>query len=142
MKPSALLLLSCLLVGCTHHVTIRFPNTLPTRQSESHWVNGFLWNLIGGETDASLYCGDAPVARIDVKKSFTNKLVSVLTFGIYTPMHVRMQCAVRQGPAPGVYAPPPPGYAPAPGYAPPPPSYAPAPPPGYGAPAYPPQPAQ
>jgi hypothetical protein len=122
-----LVLCAMFVVGCTHHVRIDFPNTMPSPNRQKHWVNGWLWHLVGGETNVAHYCGDQPVHRIDVRKSFGNHLVSWLTLGIYTPMHVTVQCAERPA-QPQIMMVPHPGYAPPPGavYAPPPP-----PPPGY-----------
>jgi hypothetical protein len=99
-----------LLVGCTHHVRIDFPNTVPSPVRHAQWVNGWLWHLVGGETSIVAACGDRPVHRIDVKKSFGNRFVGWITFGIYTPMHVSVQCGERPMgfPPPPAFAPPPP----------------------------------
>lgn len=85
------LLLSLLLVGCTHHVRIDNPYY---RAADVHktWVNGFLWNLVGGHVSSSEFCGDRPVAAVDTKRSFGNAIVSWLTLGIYTPMHATITC--------------------------------------------------
>lgn len=125
MRASAVVL-AILLFGCTHRVSIVFPNVVPADRHKT-WVNGWLWDLVGGETSAARFCGDRPVSRIQTAKSFGNHLVSWLTLGIYTPMHATITCGVPSGPpnpGGGGYAPPPP-----PGY--PPVQYAPAPPPAY-----------
>lgn len=123
------LLLSLFLVGCTHHVRIDNPYY---RAADVHktWVNGFLWNLVGGRVSIAEFCGDRPVAAIDTRRSFGNALVSWLTLGIYTPMHATITCGeMRQQAwghgmtstaAPPVVVQPPPVYVPqpAPTYAP------------------------
>lgn len=118
------LLFACILIfgGCTHHVTIRFPGVIPAERHKT-WINGFLWNLIGGETDTSRFCGDRPVSRIDTKKSFGNTIVTWLTLGIYSPMFAHIWCGNyphAAQPQPVYQAPPgyqqaPPAYQPPPG---------------------------
>jgi len=85
------LLLSLFFVGCTHHVRIDNPYY---RAADVHktWVNGFLWNLVGGRVSITEFCGDRPIAAIDTRRSFGNALVSWLTLGIYTPMHATITC--------------------------------------------------
>jgi hypothetical protein len=115
------------LVGCTHHVRIDNPFLRPADR-HSRWVNGFLWNLVGGDVSTAEFCGNRPAARIDTKRSFGNAFISWLTFGIYTPMHVTVTCAAHPDPAYGLqpgFVPPqpygmPPAYAMPPGGAPPP----------------------
>ena len=90
------LLLSLFFVGCTHHVRIDNPYY---RAADVHktWVNGFLWNLVGGRVSITEFCGDRPIAAIDTRRSFGNALVSWLTLGIYTPTRVRVTCAQPGG---------------------------------------------
>lgn len=126
------ILASLLLAGCTHHVSIRIPNVIPAERHKT-WVNGWLFNLVGGQTDTARFCGDRPVARVDTRKSFGNYLLSWITFGIYTPMHATITCGQPAGGA-QPYAVPPPGYYPPAGYAPPP-GYAQPPAGGYAPPA-------
>lgn len=80
-----------LLIGCTHHVRIDNPFVRPGER-HSRWVNGFLWNLVGGRVSTAEFCGNRPVAAIDTKKSFGNTIIGWLTLGIYTPMHVTVIC--------------------------------------------------
>ena len=120
-------ILALFLFGCTHRVSIIFPNVVPAERHKT-WVNGWLWDLIGGETSAAHFCGDRPVSRIQTAKSFGNHLVSWLTLGIYTPMHATITCGVPAAPpTPGfggyLPAPPVPVYPPV--------QYAPAQPPVY-----------
>jgi len=83
-----------MLSACTHHVVINFP-TVQAAPAETHseWVNGFLWHLIGGETNLTAACGLRGVVRVDTKSSFGNAILAFLTIGIYTPMHVKVTCA-------------------------------------------------
>lgn len=121
------LLLSVLLVGCTHHVRVENPYFRPAERHKA-WVNGFLWNLVGGRVNVTEFCGDRPVAAIDTRKSFGNAIVGWLTLGIYTPMHVTVTCGEIRQSAFGQAAPP---MAPQPVYVQPAPAYAPSQPPVY-----------
>jgi hypothetical protein len=118
MRTHLLVLALLASTGCTHKVVIRFPHVQPGPPQDRHktWVNGFLWNLVGGETDVSRFCGHRPVAMVETKRSFGNSIVSWLTFGIYTPMWARITCGVAAAPLPAPYPPgtyqPPPQQAP------------------------------
>jgi hypothetical protein len=39
-------------------------------------------------------CPDG-VAKVETQHTFVNQLVGILTFGIYTPMQIRVTCAAR-----------------------------------------------
>jgi len=130
----ALLVSALLLVGCTHHIRVENPFYRPT-DVHRRWVHGWLFNLIGSYANTTEMCGNRPVAVVDTKKSFGNHLISWLTLGIYTPMHLTVVCGEpTQGGYPGGpgmmqphYQP---GYQGAPAYQPPvyqPPVYQPAP---------------
>lgn len=57
------------------------------------WVRGWFWGLVAPkpiETKAQCPSG---VATVVTETSFANGLVSALTLGIYTPLHVRITCA-------------------------------------------------
>ncbi|HNF99154.1 MAG TPA: hypothetical protein PK493_17780, partial [Pseudomonadota bacterium] len=110
----ALLVASLLLVGCTHHIRVENPFYRPM-DVHKRWVNGWLFNLVGGHANAAEMCGNRPVAVVDTKKSFGNHLISWLTLGIYTPMHLTVICGEPQqgmgypgGPAMMHQPPPPP----------------------------------
>lgn len=60
---------------------------------EEEWMLGFVYGLVvPNELDVRQEC-DAGVARVETKLSFLNQVVSGLTGGLFTPMHVTVTCA-------------------------------------------------
>lgn len=58
------------------------------------WALGFVYGLIPPATiDASETCENG-IAKVETKLSFLNQLVNGLTFGIVSPMHITVTCAV------------------------------------------------
>lgn len=58
------------------------------------WALGFVYGLIPPATiDASQTCENG-IAKVETKLSFLNQLVNGLTFGIVSPMHITVTCAV------------------------------------------------
>ncbi len=98
MDPMKRFLLSCLvaaglclpLSGC-FSARLIIPSVQPAERHR-HWVNGFLWGLVGGETSAEMSCGQRLVAAMETKRSVGNYLVSWLTLGIYSPSTVIVTC--------------------------------------------------
>lgn len=85
------------LTGC-YHATV---NTELAPSSETHtesFASGWIYGLVPPSTvEAAEECSNG-VARVETKLSFVNQLVSFVTFGIYTPMHIEVTCA-RSGEA-------------------------------------------
>jgi len=86
------------LSGCYHARII-------TGQPESDvvyrkkWVSGFVNGLVIPDSiDVSSVCPHG-VARVETRLSFMNQLVTILTWGIYSPMEVRVVCAAPTGQA-------------------------------------------
>src|SRR5690349_21560374 len=107
MRTARLLMFLCLvtlLPSCMYHVAVIIPTVVP-EERHGTWVNGFLFNLVGGETNTGRFCGERPVARIDTKRSFWNLIVGYLTIGIYTPMYAHITCGRHVQPQ-VIYAPP------------------------------------
>jgi hypothetical protein len=80
--------------GC-YHATIEtglVPSTTVINESfASCWVYG----LVPPSTVATASkCPDG-VAIVETQQSFVNGLVGILTFGIYTPMDIRVTCAAK-----------------------------------------------
>ncbi|OON38732.1 lipoprotein bor [Izhakiella australiensis] len=65
----------------------------PTRVTTHHF---FVYGIGQKKTiDAAAVCGGADkVVRTEVQQTFVNGLLSVVTFGIYTPREARVYCAV------------------------------------------------
>jgi hypothetical protein len=82
-----------LLSGCYHAVvdTGRAPSG---QEFHREWASSWIAGLVPPSTIATARECPNGVARVDTKLSFLNQLVAGLTLGIYTPMDVRVQCAV------------------------------------------------
>lgn len=81
------------LSGCYHAVVHAGP-TPAARVVEHAWAKGFLWGLLPpDQVDGAAECGGA-VSRVETELSFLNSVVAGITFGIYTPMTIRVVCAV------------------------------------------------
>ena len=79
-------------VGCYHAkvTTGRVPSTIVI---EKTFASGWIYGLVPPSTiEAASECPDG-VAIIETELSFVNQLVSFLTFGIYSPMHIKVTCA-------------------------------------------------
>ncbi|MEO1021164.1 MAG: hypothetical protein AAFW89_01355 [Bacteroidota bacterium] len=89
---SIMLLVSVAFSGC-YHATIEMDRTPSNVVIDQPWALGFVYGLVPPPTvDASEKCTDG-VAKVETKLSFLNQVVSALTFGIVTPMHITVTCA-------------------------------------------------
>ncbi|ACY48832.1 Bor/Iss family lipoprotein [Rhodothermus marinus] len=86
------------LSGCYHARII-------TGQPESdvvyrkRWVSGFVNGLVIPDSIDVSSVYPHGVARVETRLSFMNQLVTILTWGIYSPMEVRVVCAAPTGQA-------------------------------------------
>lgn len=92
----AILLASVTLSGCYHAIveTGRAPSGQEIKEA---WAPGWLWGLIGPPTVETAERCPAGVARVETRHSFLNQIVSGLTFGLFTPMQIDVQCAAATG---------------------------------------------
>jgi hypothetical protein len=57
------------------------------------WANSFIFGLVPPATvEAAAKCPGG-VAMVETEHSFLNWLVGAITFGIYTPIHIKVTCA-------------------------------------------------
>ena len=78
--------------GCYH--TIITTNATPgTEVHHEAFKPAFINGLVPATVDASSYCAGKRWARVETQQSFVNVLVSIVTFGIFTPMDVKVTCA-------------------------------------------------
>ncbi len=92
IKIISALVLVTLISGCYNAVvmTDKTPSNVVIDQP---WAMGFVYGLVPPTPiDASETCTDG-IAKVETKLSFLNQLVSALTFGIVTPMHITVTCA-------------------------------------------------
>ena len=93
-----LLVLALASSGC-YHAMVTTGLEPGGRVYEKPWALGFVYGLVPPATvDAAAGC-PAGVAIVETKLSFLNQLVSGLTFGILTPMHITVTCAASRSTA-------------------------------------------
>ena len=78
--------------GC-YHATVTTGLEPSARVIEEPFAIGWIYGLVPPETvEAADEC-DNGVAMVETELSFVNQLVSAITFGIFTPMHIKVTCA-------------------------------------------------
>lgn len=93
-KRSGSVLVGAILVlsGC-YHATIDTGRTSSGQTVENEWAHGFVYGLVPPSTvEVAEDCPNG-VATVETELSFLNQVASALTFGIYTPMTITVQCA-------------------------------------------------
>ncbi len=84
-----------LTAGC-YHATVETGLTPSAVTVEKGWAHGWILGLVPPSTVETI--GKCPngVAKVETQLSFANQLVSALTGGIYTPMEIKVTCAVTK----------------------------------------------
>ena len=60
------------------------------------WDNLFFWGLTPtAKHDATAMCSGAEVEMVGTKKSFSQSLLGVITYGIYSPRTYQVQCSKK-----------------------------------------------
>lgn len=89
-----LTLTALIVVGGCFHATIETGLTPSTRVLEQKWASSWIYGLVPPKTvETASRCPDG-VAKVETRLSFLNQVVHILTFGIYTPMDIRVTCAL------------------------------------------------
>jgi hypothetical protein len=84
--------LLALTAGC-YHATITTGRPASGQTIEVPWAHGFVYGLVPPATvEAASRCPNG-VAQVETQHSFLNMLAQFLTFGLYTPMTITVQCA-------------------------------------------------
>lgn len=79
-------------IGC-YHAQVTTGRTPSAIVIDKPFASGWIYGLIPPDTvEAASECSDG-VARVETQLSFVNQLVTAITFGIYTPMHITVTCA-------------------------------------------------
>lgn len=89
-----LLIVAALFVttGC-YHATIDTGRTPSTKVVEKPFASSWIYGLVPPDIlDVASDCPNG-VARVETRLSFVNQVVRVVTFGIYTPMSIKVTCA-------------------------------------------------
>ncbi len=92
MRFGGLLLAVCLTVDC-HHATIDTGRPASAETVENAWASGWILGLVPPKTVETASQCTSGVAQVETQLSFLNQLVGFLTFGIYTPMSIKVTCA-------------------------------------------------
>lgn len=94
-RIAAIALLALFSAGC-YHATVDTGLTPSTVTVDKSWAHGWIYGLVPPSTlETAQKCPNG-VAKIDTQLSFANQLVNFLTFGIYTPMEIKVTCAAAK----------------------------------------------
>jgi Bor protein len=102
IRVVSLTLVSGLCAAC-YHATIVTGRPESQTVIEKEWATSFIDGLVPPDImDVSKDCPDG-VAKVETEHSFLNVLVGAITFGIFTPMDLKVTCAGSGGHASADY---------------------------------------
>ncbi len=85
VKCSVLVTVTLLLTSCYSYTSVVGEGAQGNKQT-TKWNHYVVYGLAPvGVSDSNAMAGDAKNYTVNTKQSFVNGLISVLTFGIYTP---------------------------------------------------------
>ena len=90
------LLVTVLSVVACYHATIETGATPSTQVIDQSFASGWIYGLIPPSTVSTAAKCPSGVAKVETQLSFVNQLVSAITFGIYTPMSIKVTCAAAK----------------------------------------------
>jgi len=96
MKSLQFLLLAAMTIASTgcYHAMVTTGLTPSTVVIDQPFASGWVYGLVPPKTvETAAGCPDG-IAMVETELSFVNQLVSFLTLGIYTPMHIKVTCAM------------------------------------------------
>lgn len=94
MSRSAVALVAALAVSMAcYHATIETGRPASTEVITKPWANSWVYGLVPPATVSTAAQCPHGAAKVETQLSFLNGLVGALTFGIYTPMDIRVTCA-------------------------------------------------
>jgi hypothetical protein len=89
----SLILLCAILVGGCYHASVSTGRTPSNVVIDRPFAASWIYGLVPPATvETASECANG-VATVETQLSFVNQLVSFITFGIFTPMHVTVTCA-------------------------------------------------
>lgn len=92
LRNISLILVCITLAGC-YHARIETGLTPSAQVIDIPFAMGWVYGLVPPETvKAADQCTNG-VAIVETEHSFVNSLVAGLTFGIFTPIHIKVTCA-------------------------------------------------
>lgn len=91
-----ILVLSVLLLTCAggcYHAVIETGQTPGTVVIHKAFASSWIYGLVPPSVVSTAAQCPEGVARVETQLSFVNQLVGIITFGIYTPMEIKVTCA-------------------------------------------------
>ena len=85
-----------LATGC-YHAVVETGRPQSGTVVEDQWADAFLYGLVPPKPVETAQRCQSGVARVETRLSFLNLLADLITFGIYTPMHIKVYCAAAGG---------------------------------------------
>ncbi|MEX2180502.1 MAG: Bor family protein [Gemmatimonadaceae bacterium] len=92
MRRLSLGLAVLLSTGC-YHATIETGVTPSAQVIEQSWAHSFVYGLVAPATVNTTSQCPRGVAKVETRHSFLNGLVAGLTWGLYTPISIKVTCA-------------------------------------------------
>lgn len=95
MKKSSLIMLIAvgLLMFSCYHARVETGLTPSSEVIEQPFASCWIFGLVPPSiVKTAMECSNG-VAIVETELSFVNQLVGIITFGIYTPMHIKVTCA-------------------------------------------------
>jgi hypothetical protein len=94
LARNAICVVTCLSLAACHHATIRTGAVPGDTEIHQKWASSWVAGLVPPpDLETAKDCPNG-VAVVETKRSFLNGLVGILTLGIYTPMEIKVRCAV------------------------------------------------
>jgi hypothetical protein len=84
---------ACLSLGGCYHAIIDTGLSPSSEVIDQPWASGWVYGLVPPKPVEMMSKCKSGVSKVETLHSFLNSLVGGLTFGIYTPMTIRVTCA-------------------------------------------------
>lgn len=104
MRRRAIVPTAFVLLAACWHATVETGLTPSTVVIDKAWASSWIYGLVPPKTvETASRCPDG-VAKVETELTFLNQVVHILTLGIYTPMRIRVTCALASGTSAGATA--------------------------------------
>lgn len=84
-------------ITACYHATIDTGRAPSPEVINEPWASGFVYGLVPPKTVETMARCPNGVSKVETFHSFLNSLVGGLTFGIFTPMTIKVTCAASAG---------------------------------------------
>jgi hypothetical protein len=97
MFAAAVLVIAGVCASGCYHATIETGLSPNGQTITQKWASCWIFGLVPPKTvEAGAKCSGG-ISKVETQQSFLNGLVGMLTFGIYTPMEIVVECAGGSG---------------------------------------------